>query len=66
MPPKDLGTGQVIAPCAAEGNPDAAGADGGAVWLVCPTIPDPTRGGIAKGGFLDTFIAQTAYRLIRE
>jgi hypothetical protein len=42
------------APCAQEGNLDPAGADGGAVWLVCPTIPDPTRGGIAKDAFLDT------------
>jgi hypothetical protein len=42
------------APCAAEGNEDPGGADGGAVWLVCPTIPDPTSGGIAQDAFLDT------------
>jgi hypothetical protein len=41
------------APCAAEGNEDPAGADGGAVWLVCPTIPDPTQGAIAQDAFLD-------------
>jgi hypothetical protein len=42
------------APCAAEGKEDPAGGDGGAVWLVCPTIPDPTQGGIAQDAFLDT------------
>jgi hypothetical protein len=41
------------APCAQESNEDAGGADNGTVWLVCPTIPDPTRGGIAKDAFLD-------------
>jgi hypothetical protein len=42
------------APCAAEGKEDPAGGDGGAVWLVCPTIPDPTQGGIAQDAFIDT------------
>jgi hypothetical protein len=41
------------APCAQESNQDAGGADNGTVWLVCPSIPDPTRGGIAKDAFLD-------------
>jgi len=40
--------------CAKEGNIDFAGGDGGAVWLVCPSIPDPTRGGIAPDAFVDT------------
>ena len=44
-----------ITPCATEGNLDASGADPvGAVWLICPAIPDPTRGGIAKDAFVDT------------
>ncbi len=41
------------APCGAEGNLDAGGADGGAVWLVCPVIPDPRNGAIATDAFLD-------------
>jgi hypothetical protein len=41
------------APCGAEANEDPRGADNGAVWLVCPAIPDPTRGGIADDAFLD-------------
>jgi hypothetical protein len=40
--------------CAGEGNLDAGGADGGAVWLICPAIPDPRNGGIAPDAFLDT------------
>ena len=40
--------------CAAENNLDRTGADGGAVWLVCPSIPDPTQGGIALDAFVDT------------
>jgi hypothetical protein len=41
------------APCGAEGNLDPAGGDKGAVWLVCPVIPDPRNGGIASDAFLD-------------
>lgn len=41
------------APCAMEGNLDASGADGGAVWLVCPAISDPAHGAIAEDAFLD-------------
>jgi len=40
-------------PCAAEGQEDAGGADGGAVWLICPTILDPRNGAIAPDAFLD-------------
>ena len=40
--------------CAAEGNLDPLGGDHGAVWLVCPSIPDATQGGIAPDAFLDT------------
>ena len=39
--------------CGAEGNEDVGGTDGGAVWLICPGIPDPTNGGIALDAFLD-------------
>jgi hypothetical protein len=41
-------------PCAAEGKLDPGGADGGAVWLICPAIPDPTQGAITQDAFLDT------------
>jgi hypothetical protein len=40
--------------CGAEGQEDTGGADGGAVWLICPAIPDPRNGAIAKDAFLDT------------
>ncbi len=39
--------------CVAEANEAANGADGGAVWLICPAIPDPRNGGIASDAFLD-------------
>jgi hypothetical protein len=29
------------------------GSDGGAIWDVCPAIPDPRAGAIAKDAFLD-------------
>jgi hypothetical protein len=32
---------------------DFGGADGGAVWLICPAIPDPRAGAIALDAFLD-------------
>jgi hypothetical protein len=41
------------APCLAEGQEDIGGADGGAVWLICPTILDPRNGAIAPDAFLD-------------
>jgi len=39
--------------CGAEGQEDTGGADGGAVWIICPTILDPRNGAIAKDAFLD-------------
>ena len=39
--------------CGAEGKEDVGGMDGGAVWLICPAIPDPRAGGIAPDAFLD-------------
>jgi hypothetical protein len=39
--------------CAAEGKENVDGSDGGAVWLVCPAIPDPRAGAIALDAFLD-------------
>jgi hypothetical protein len=39
--------------CGAEGQEDVGGADGGAVWLICPTIADPRNGAIAPDAFLD-------------
>jgi len=40
-------------PCTAEGQEASDGSDGGAVWLICPAIPDPRNGGIALDAFLD-------------
>jgi len=40
--------------CGAEGQLAVDGSDGGAVWLVCPAIPDPRNGAIAKDAFLDS------------
>jgi len=40
--------------CAAEGNEAVDGSDGGAVWLICPAIPDPTNGAITLDAFIDT------------
>ena len=51
--PGFLGTNPPSPPCTAEGKEDTAGADGGAVWLICPAIPDPRNGGIALDAFLD-------------
>ena len=39
--------------CMAEANENVNGSDGGAVWLICPAIPDPRNGGIATDAFLD-------------
>ena len=39
--------------CGAEGQEAVDGSDGGAVWLVCPAIPDPRAGAIAPDAFLD-------------
>jgi hypothetical protein len=39
--------------CAAEGQLAFDGSDGGAVWLVCPGIPDPRNGAITADALLD-------------
>lgn len=39
--------------CGAEGQENPNGQDGGAAWLICPTIPDPRNGAIASDAFLD-------------
>jgi len=39
--------------CGAEAQLDPGGRDGGAVWLVCPAIPDPRNGAITRDAFLD-------------
>ena len=39
--------------CAQEGKIDFSGNDGGAVWLICPAIADPTNGGISLDAFID-------------
>jgi len=39
--------------CGAEGKEDVNGGDHGAVWLVCPAIPDPRNGAITTDAFLD-------------
>jgi hypothetical protein len=39
--------------CGAEGQLAFDGSDGGAIWDVCPAIPDPRAGAIAKDAFLD-------------
>ncbi len=39
--------------CGAEGQEALDGSDGGAVWLICPAIPDPRGGAIASDAFLD-------------
>jgi hypothetical protein len=39
--------------CAEEGNEAVDGSDGGAVWLICPAIPDATNGAITLDAFID-------------
>ena len=39
--------------CGAEGKEAFDGSDGGAVWLVCPAIPDSRNGAITPDAFLD-------------
>src|SRR5258708_17467559 len=51
--PGFLGTNPPNPPCAAEGQEDTGGADGGSVWLVCPALPDPRSGAITLHAFLD-------------
>ncbi|HEX3396861.1 MAG TPA: hypothetical protein VHS76_09175 [Steroidobacteraceae bacterium] len=42
--------------CAAEGKLAFDGTDGGAIWDVCPAIPDPRAGAIARDAFLDQVV----------
>ena len=51
---QDKGPGAGL-PCAQEGQLDTSGVLDfpGAVWIICPTIPDPRNGAIAKDAFLD-------------
>jgi len=51
--PGFLGTNPPDPPCTAEGQEDVGGADGGAVWLICPALPDPRNGAVAQDAFLD-------------
>jgi len=51
--PGFLGSNPPNPPCAGEGQEATNGSDGGAVWLICPAIPDPRNGGIAPDAFLD-------------
>jgi len=60
--------------CGAEGQEAVNGTDGGAVWLICPAIPDPRNGAIAAdafldhvatGSFLDTFISNN-FRCLQQ
>jgi hypothetical protein len=51
--PGFLGTNPPSPPCTAEGQEDTGGADGGAVWLICPALPDPRNGAITLDAFLD-------------
>jgi hypothetical protein len=39
--------------CASEAREDMAGSDGGAVFLICPALPDPRAGAITQDAFLD-------------
>lgn len=45
--------GNLPDPCGAEAKEDVNGGDKGAVWLVCPAIPDPRNGAITNDAFLD-------------
>jgi hypothetical protein len=53
----------VTGPCGAEGNLDAAGGDGGAVWLSCPTILDPRNGAVAQDAFPDVVFTSSGAAL---
>jgi hypothetical protein len=53
LTPFELNTELEAQGCGAEAQEDVGGADGGAVWLVCPGIPDPRAGAIAADAFLD-------------
>jgi len=51
--PGFLGTNPPNPPCTAEGQEASDGSDNGAVWLICPALPDPRNGAIAPDAFLD-------------
>jgi len=51
--PDDLNVTLEATGCGQEGQLDLGGADGGAVWLICPAIADPTNGAISLDAFLD-------------
>ena len=51
--PDDLNNTLEATGCAQEGQLDLGGADGGAIWLICPAIADPTNGAITLDAFLD-------------
>ena len=51
--PTDTDTTLEDSGCGAEGNLATNGMDGGAIWLICPAIPDPRNGAIAADAFLD-------------
>jgi len=51
--PDDLNVTLEATGCGQEGQLDLGGADGGAVWLICPAIADPTNGAITLDAFLD-------------
>jgi hypothetical protein len=42
--------------CGAEGQLAFDGSDGGPIWDVCPAIPDPRAGAIARDAFLDQVV----------
>jgi hypothetical protein len=54
------------APCLAEGKLDVGGADGGAIWLICPTMIDPMNGAIAPDAFLDVVRLRSGAKLDRR
>jgi hypothetical protein len=51
--PDDLNVTLEATGCGQEGQLDLGGADGGAIWLICPAIADPTNGAITLDAFLD-------------
>jgi hypothetical protein len=51
--PDELNLDLVNNGCAAEGQLAFDGSDGGAIWDICPAIPDPRAGAITADAFLD-------------
>jgi hypothetical protein len=49
--------------CGAEFQLDQGGGDGGAVWLICPALPDPRNGAIAADAFLDQVLEPNGFPL---